>query len=101
MHYFVRVNGKSRHVNSDRPKCFVPGEPPGHPVKGFNYLRYCLTNGIIRIGWPDTGDLSAASKTGSLADCYRLSDLESRHQSYLRGFAGISVGSTILMPDAD
>ena len=99
MYYFVRVNGDTIHNNPHKPDFYVPNEPPLYPSTSFDVLGYCLNHNIIRIGWPDTGDLKAPSKTGALAKGYSLSDLKPYVQSYLRTFANIPKGSVVLMPD--
>jgi hypothetical protein len=82
MHDFVRVNGDSGHNDPGRPEAYVTGEPPTFPKRRFNYVAYCLRVNVVRIGWPDTGDLRASSKTGALARAYDLSSLRSHVQRY-------------------
>lgn len=101
MYYFVRVNGATLHNNPGVPSHFVPGEPPRYPQTRFNVLDECLEQGFVRIGWPDTGDLKAPSKTGALAKGYTLSSLPLYVQNYLRTFVGIAEKSVILMPDTN
>jgi hypothetical protein len=100
MTYFIRVNGDTLHNNPGKPSFYVPGEPPKYPATYFNALSYCLLHNIVRIGWPDTGDLRQRSQTkaGALAKGYTIVDLKPRHQNYLRTFANIAVRSTIVMP---
>ena len=53
--------------------CYVANEPPNFPERYFNYYQYCLDNNIIRIGWPDVGDLSKKGyKVNALSNCYDL-----------------------------
>jgi hypothetical protein len=101
MTYFVRVNGDTLHNNPNIPSLYVLDEPPLYPYTYFNALNYCLHNNMVRIGWPDTGDLTKPHKTGALAQGYTARDCKIHHQDYLRTFANISVGSTIVMPDKD
>lgn len=101
MYYFVRVNGNTLHNNPNEPDYYVQGEPPLYPNTYFDALAYCLQNNIIRIGWPDTGDLSAPTKTGALARGYSLTTLKPYIQEYLRTFASIPEKSVVLMPDKD
>lgn len=99
MIYFVRVNGETSHNDPSQPLCYVPGEPPQFPEVAFNYVAYCLREGIVRIGWPDTGDLTRSSKTGAIAQCYDLTTLPPHIQDYLRQFRAIPQGARVLMPD--
>ena len=99
MYFFVRVNGDTLHNDPNVPEGYVPGEPPLYPTTFFNYCDYCLENGIVRIGWPDTGDLTQPSKTGALSSLYRLDTINAYEREYLRGFLDLPVGSVILMPD--
>ena len=100
MIYFVRVNGDTLHNNSHKPNSYVPHEPPHWPKTRFNYLDFCLKRGVVRIGWPDTGDLTKPG-TGALAAAYRLGKLELYVQNYLRTFRAIPVGSLIMTPDSE
>ena len=95
-YYFVRVNGESIHCDPRMPQCYVPSEPK---PAFYSYVGYCLRQGVIRIGWPDTGDLRAAPKAGALGQCYDLSTIRPHERRYLEQFAGIGRGSVILMPD--
>lgn len=99
MHYFLRVNGETEHNDPGDPLNYVPGEPPRFPRTHFNYLGLCLERSFVRTGWPDTGDLSAQSKTGALARGYGVDVLQPYVQAYLRTFSRIDVGSTIIVPD--
>lgn len=101
MIYSVRVNGKTLHNNPNEPDSYVPNEPPIFPVTLFNYVGFCLREEVIRIGWPDTGDLNKPSKTGALAKRYSLDSVKPYIQEYLLTFRDISVGSVILMPNTD
>ena len=100
-YYFLRVNGNTAHNDPGRPNHYVPGEPPPYPQTYFNYLAYCFENDIARIGWPDTGDLRAVSKTGALARGYDLGCIKKLHREYLETFVKIANGSVILVPDKD
>lgn len=101
MIYFVRVNGDSAHNDPNGPQCYILGEPPVFPQVFFNYRDLCLGSNFVRIGWPDTGDLTRPSKTGALAQCYDLGSLPYYVRGYLLEFRNISIGSIILMPDKD
>jgi len=101
MHYFVRVNGNSGHNDPGKPESYVPGEPPIFPARRFNYVDYCLRENIVRIGWPDTGDLGASPKTGALVRAYDLGSLRPHVKGYLAEFREIAPGSVVLMPNPD
>lgn len=75
-YYFIRVNGKMSHNDPHQPASYVLGEPPTYPKRYFNYLDFCFQHNIVRIGWPDTGDLSSHQKKGKLANGYDLDTLE-------------------------
>jgi hypothetical protein len=101
-YYFIRANGETAHSDPKNSNCLVKNEPPGY----FNYLwdlnRYCFRKNIIRIGWPDVGEITSAMRspngkgTGALASCYNW---RNANQKYLMGFSQIPVGSIILVPD--
>lgn len=97
--YFLRVNGETKHNDAGVPLYYVPNEPPPFPTTYFNYLSLCFERNFVRIGWPDTGDLSAPSKTGALARGYSLDMLQPYVQEYLRTYSRIDVGSTVVVPD--
>lgn len=97
-YYFVRVNGETLHNNPDDPAYYVEGEPPVYPSRHFNYLEYCFRNRIVRIGWPDTGDLTA-NGAGKLARGYDLASIKPHEREYMEGFRAIRTGSVILVPD--
>lgn len=101
MYYFVRVNGDTRHNNPGAPGCYVAGEPPQYPQVSFNYLGFCFERNIVRIGWPDTGDLRAASRTAALANCYSVSTVKPHVQKYLQHFSAMQVDSIVLVPNKD
>ena len=101
MYYFVRVNGDTNHNNPGRQRWFVDGEPPKFPTTYFNYLRYCLQNDIVRIGWPDVGDLVAGGKKGALASAYILASLPEHVQGYLTAFKEIRPGEIVVTTDKD
>jgi hypothetical protein len=98
MHYFLRVNGSTLHNNPSKPECFVPSEPPTFPATEFNYLHLCFERNIVRIGWPDTGNLASSRKIDALCT---LGSLEPHVQTYLTTFREIGVGSVIAVPDID
>jgi hypothetical protein len=77
----------------------MPGEPPTYPDTYFNNADYCLTNGIIRIGWPGVGDLTKQLDVPESTSCY--GDIDSHIRIYLQEFRDIASGSVILMPDKD
>ena len=97
MLYFVRVNGNTVHNNPGNRQCYVKAEPPQYPHTYFDYLHYCLQHDVVRIGWPDTGDLLKGS--GNLANCYTLPSLPPRVQGYLTQFRTIPIGADIIVPD--
>jgi len=99
MIYFVRVNGDTAYNDSNHPKCYVSDEPPIFPQTFFNYYNLCLDQSFVRIGWPDTGDLTQPSKAGALAQCYDLMSVPTYIREYLLEFKNITVCSIILMPD--
>lgn len=101
MHYFIRVNGDTNHNNPGRGQWYVEGEPPKFPATYFNYLRYCLQNSIVRIGWPDVGDLVAGGKRGALASGYDLASLPDHVQRYLATFREVRPGETVITTDKD
>lgn len=99
-YYFVRVNGKTLHNNPSLPDSYVPGEPPVYPTKKFNYLEFCFKHDIVRIGWPDTGDLSA-NGANRLGKGYDYNTMKPYKRVYVQKFSQIPVGSVILVPDID
>ena len=99
-YYFVRVNGNTLH-NDPNTNCYIVGEPPNYPNKKFNYYRYCLEKSIIRIGWPDVGDLLIGNRANALSNCYDLNSIQTRHRNYLFAFSQIPQGSVILMPNIE
>lgn len=96
-YHFVRVNGDTAHNDPGKPQCFVNDEPPRWPQTYFNYADYCLTNNIIRIGWPGTGDLAKLPDVPIRTPCY--DPFYERHRRYLRSFREIRPGDGVLMPD--
>lgn len=100
-HYFIRVNGKTCHNNPNDVRSFVPSEPPEFPATEFNYLEFCLQNGIVRHGWPDTGDLTDDRRRGKLARAYDIETIDPHVASYLHRFQKIQVGSVVVVPDKD
>ena len=101
MYYFIRVNGKTTHNNPNCPISYVEGEPLKFPNTYFNYLAYCLENNVIRIGWPDVGDLVTGGKKGALASGYDLASLKKHVQAYLAAFREIRVGDVVITTDKD
>lgn len=104
-YYFIRANGNTAHNNPAAADCYMPGEQPRYPDTFFNGIGYCLRHNIIRIGWPNVGDLRSANPRGPLPSCY-YHDLESLgshnpdHRRYLETFIQIQKGSVVLVPDA-
>jgi hypothetical protein len=96
-YHFVRVNGDTGHNDPAKPQCYVKDEPPRWPTRFFNYVDYCFANNLIRIGWPDTGDLRNVSDVPARTPCYE--HLHERHRRYLRNFRDIQPGEGVLMPD--
>ncbi|MDB5326455.1 MAG: hypothetical protein JWM57_2024 [Phycisphaerales bacterium] len=93
---FVRVNGNTAHNDSTKSKCYVPNEPPKHPATAFDYRDYCLTNSVVRIGWPATGDLRVLPSVPATTSCYRLDD---HICQYMENFRAAGLGDVVLMPD--
>lgn len=98
-YYFVRVNGYTTHNDPNNIDCCVNGEPPVFPETYFNYCQYCLDNNIIRIGWPDVGDILSGNKVNTLANCYDLYSIDGYIKDYLNAFSQIPIDSIILMPN--
>jgi hypothetical protein len=96
-YYFVRVNGRTVHNNPKKPDCFQPGEPPAYPEVTYNYVHYCLSLDLVRIGWPAVGDLRALEDVPESNACYGT--LSERVRENLRDFKKIQPGSGVLMPD--
>lgn len=101
MYYFIRANGNTGHNDPANAACYVPGEPPKHPDNYYNGLAYCFAKNIVRLGWPDVGDLRSKDGRGALAQCYRYETLPTDKKRYLDTFRNIRVGSIILVPDKD
>ena len=101
MLYFVRVNGNSAHNDPSIPEWYVAGEP-SHGKGGYiNYCHWCLSNGLVRIGWPDTGDLRSGNRDGKRANCYTYESIAKHIQGYLNDFVAMPISSIVLMPDKD
>lgn len=101
-YYFVRVNGPTLHDNPKKIDCFVAVEPESFKRDGYsNYLSYCFENDIVRMGWPDVGDLSKGNRLGAKANCYNLSTLKIYIRGYLSGFSNIQPGSVLIVPNRD
>lgn len=98
-YHFVRANGATGHNDPSKPNCYVKGEPPRWPSKFFNYAGYCLANGLIRIGWPGTGDLREVPDVPTRTPCYAV--LTDKIRGYLRKFRDAETGSGVLMPDKE
>lgn len=101
-YYFVRVNGQSFHSNPVKTECFVEAELASAKRSGYsNYLEYCLKNNILRMGWPDVGDLRTKDRAGAKSNCYTLESLDGQIRQYLLGFSSIQPGSLVAVPDKD
>jgi len=100
-YYFVRVAGKTGHNNPNEPDAYVQNEPPTYPKAYYNYYEYCLKNGVIRIGWPDVGDLTKGGRIGALAHTYSLESIKPHIKRYLLDFSHIPLKSIVLMPNKD
>jgi hypothetical protein len=101
-YYFLRVNGASLHTDPNKTNCFVAIEPTEFKRSGYsNYLKYCFENNIVRMGWPDVGDLIAGNRSGARANCYNLSTLPTHIQPYLLSFKDIQPRCVLLVPDRD
>jgi len=101
MYYFVRANGETLHNNPRRTEAFVAGEPPEYPQTYFNGLSFCFRENIVRIGWPDTGDLRTRDRKGALARAYSLQTVPEHVKGYLETFRSIRPGSVVLVPNKD
>lgn len=99
MTYFVRLNGETLHNDPNNSRLYVPGEPPRFPDRAFNCLNYCFQHNIVRIGWPDTGDLRKPNREGALASGYTSQECKPHHREYLKSFVNIKEKSAILVPD--
>jgi hypothetical protein len=101
-YYFVRVNGHTGHNNPDDRAAYVRDEPPTYPKTYFNHADRCLELGIIRIGWPNSGDLRRSPMQSPLARChYNFGTLKPHRRDYLLMFRDIPLRSVVLMPDKD
>lgn len=100
--YFVRVNGLTLHDNPKIQDCFVAVEPKSFKRNGYsNYLSYSLENDIVRIGWPDVGDLTKRSKEGAKSNCYSFSTIKDYIREYLLAFRDIQPGSILIVPNRE
>jgi hypothetical protein len=79
MTYFVRLNGDTLHNDPSNPRLYVPGEPPLFPKTAYDALNYCFQNDVVRIGWPDTGDLTTQDRKGALAGGYNPEECKPHH----------------------
>jgi hypothetical protein len=100
-YYFIRVGGETGHNNPNELISYVKNEPPTYPKKRFNYYDYCLKNSIIRIGWPDVGDLAKGGRAGALANLYSLQSVKPHINKYLLDFYHMPLKSIVLMPNKD
>ncbi len=97
--FFCRVNGDTAHNNPNNPRLYVPGEPPEWDETYFDYRDLCFRLGIVRIGWPGTGDLRAwDGEEGSLPWPYPRAE-RTRVARYLAAFAATRPRSLALVPD--
>jgi len=101
-YFFVRVNGPTLHDDPCNKECFVDFEPKAFKRGRYsNYLNYCFENDIVRMGWPDTGDLRIKEREGAKANCYTLLTIKPYVRQYLLDFSSIQPGSIILVPNRD
>lgn len=101
-YYFVRVNGPTIHDDPKKIDCFVAAEPESFKRDGYsNYLNYCLSNEIVRMGWPDVGDLRTKDRQGAKSNCYNLQSIKPHIRQYLLDFCSIPPGSILVVPDRD
>ena len=96
-YYFIRPNGTSWHNDRRlRPEYFVEGEPLG---KRFNYSQKSLDEGIVRIGWPNTGDLRRTTRRWPCRTQGYPPGPAQYVLDYLESFRTMPRGSIVLMPD--
>ncbi|OGW52587.1 MAG: hypothetical protein A2Y81_13400 [Nitrospirae bacterium RBG_13_43_8] len=101
-YYFVRVHGNTSNNNPNKANCYVEGEPPEYPNTYFNYYQFCLDNNIVRIGYPDIGDLLIGNKANALTtNCHDLNSIGPHWRGCLTSFSRIPLNSIILMPNKD
>ncbi len=100
--WFTTSDGNTLH-NNPATKDYVSGEPPKYPRTSINYREFCLSKGIARAGWPNTGDLRPDHfGEGRLApDGYSFNSIEETHRLLLRNFASICAGDLIIIPADD
>lgn len=95
--WFVRSNGETAH-NNPNDNGYIPNEPPVYPKKQFDYTQKCLTDGFVRYGWPNTGDLRETNPNRLAPLSYSYNDLDIRYQTYLKKFVSIKAGDLVLIP---
>jgi hypothetical protein len=101
-YFFVRVNGSSLHSNPVKSECFVEVEQASFKRSGYsNYIDFCFEKNIVRMGWPDVGDLRSKDRRGAKSNCYTLESLHTHIRQYLLKFSEIPTGSVIVVPDKD
>jgi hypothetical protein len=98
--YLIRVNGNTAHNNPHDAAHFVDGEPPNYPNTYYNFLSSCFAKNIVRIGWPNVGDLQSPG-VGALPTGYKLNSVKPYVKKYLETFRDIPVGSIVLVPNGD
>ena len=79
--------------------CGRPGRASARTY--FNGLAYCLEHGIVRFGWPETGDLLQGNREGTPSGTDGLYGMHDYLRSYLETFRDLRLGSILLVPDKD
>jgi len=95
--WFIRAGANTAH-NNPATVDYVPGEPPTFPETYCNYHDKCLSDGFVRISWPNTGDLMDPGRGRLAAAGYSFEDLNERRRRYLTQFTTIRTGDLVLMP---
>lgn len=95
--WFVRSNGETAH-NNPGDFGYIQNEPPKFPLREFNYTQKCLSDGFVRYGWPNTGDLREKDPIRLVPLSYSFKDLKTRYKTYLTKFSSIRAGDLILIP---
>jgi hypothetical protein len=98
--WFTTSDGYTKH-NNPNTLDYVPGEPPKDPnYSRIDYRLECVSKGIARVGWPNTGDLRAGRfGEGRLAPSgYSFESITVEQRRYLSEFSSILAGDLIVIP---